>query len=97
MYTAASPITHVSSSSPPVLLLHGDSEHTVPFEQSVPWMPLKQGQCAREAGARDWRRTRPNFGTDGKPHPELPKVFDETVAWLDAHLKGAAQRHEEQR
>jgi len=29
----------------------------------------------------------PDFGTDGEPHPDLPKVFDETVAWLDAHLK----------
>ncbi len=34
---------------------------------------------------------------DGKPHPDLPKVFDATVAWLDAHLKGGAHRHKEQR
>lgn len=31
----------------------------------------------------------PNFGPDGKPHPALPNVFDQTVAWLDAHLKRA--------
>jgi acetyl esterase/lipase len=35
LYSAASPITHVSRGTPPVLLLHGDSDDTVPFEQSV--------------------------------------------------------------
>lgn len=91
VYAAASPITHVSSSSPPVLLLHGDSDDTVPFQQSVAMeaalrkanVPVK---LVRVAGGEHG----PNFGTDGKPHPDLPKVFDETVAWLDAHLKGAS-------
>jgi acetyl esterase/lipase len=100
VYSAASPITHVSSSSPPVLLLHGDSDDTVPFEQSVAMeaalrrvsVPVK---LVRVAGGEHG----PNFGTDGKPHPELPKVFDETVAWLDAHLKspgGASGRQSSQ-
>ncbi len=35
VYAAASPIAHVSRSSPPVLLLHGDADKTVPFQQSV--------------------------------------------------------------
>lgn len=90
VYAAASPITHVSSSSPPVLLLHGDSDDTVPFQQSVAMeaalrtanVPVK---LMRVAGGEHG----PNFGTDGKPHPDLQKVFDETVAWLDAHLKRA--------
>jgi acetyl esterase/lipase len=90
VYSAASPITHVSPSSPPVLLLHGDSDDTVPFQQSVAMeaalrkanVPVK---LMRVAGGEHG----PNFGTDGKPHPDLPKVFDETVAWLDAHLKRA--------
>jgi acetyl esterase/lipase len=88
VYSQASPITHVSASSPPVLLLHGDSDDTVPFEQSVAMeaalrrvkVPVK---LVRVAGGEHG----PNFGTDGKPHPELPRVFEETVAWLDAHLK----------
>jgi dipeptidyl aminopeptidase/acylaminoacyl peptidase len=88
MYRDASPITHVSSSSPAVLLLHGDSDDTVPFEQSVAMeqalrrvnVPVK---LVRVAGGEHG----PNFGTAGKPHPELPKVFAETVAWLDSHLK----------
>jgi len=29
----------------------------------------------------------PNFGTAGKPHPELPKVLEETVVWLNGHLR----------
>lgn len=91
VYSQASPITHVSSSSPPVLLLHGDSDDTVPFEQSVAMeaalrrvnVPVK---LVRVAGGEHG----PNFGTDGKPHPDLPKVFEETVSWLDAHLKNPA-------
>ena len=35
VFRAASPISHVSSSSPPVLLLHGDKDDTIPFQQSV--------------------------------------------------------------
>ena len=35
MYSTASPITHVSKSSPPVLLMHGDSDDVVPYQQSV--------------------------------------------------------------
>jgi len=35
VYRAASPIAHVSRSSPPVLLLHGDADDTVPYQQSV--------------------------------------------------------------
>jgi acetyl esterase/lipase len=88
VYRAASPIAHVSSSSPPVLLLHGDSDDTVPYQQSVAMeaelrranVPVK---LLRVAGGEHGA----HFGTDGKPHPELPKVFDETIAWLDRHLK----------
>jgi len=88
LYSAASPITHVSPSSPPVLLLHGDSDDTVPFEQSVAMegalrrvnVPVK---LVRIAGGEHG----PNFGTAGKPHADLPKVLGETVAWLDDHLK----------
>ena len=35
LYRAASPIAHVSLSSAPVLLLHGDADETVPDQQSV--------------------------------------------------------------
>ena len=98
VYSQASPITHVSSSSPPMLLLHGDSDDTVPFEQSVAMeaalrrvnVPVK---LVRVTGGEHG----PNFGTEGKPHPDLPKVFEETIAWLDAHLKGSAGANRQQR
>jgi acetyl esterase/lipase len=91
VYSAASPIVHVSSSSPPVLLLHGDSDDTVPYQQSVAMeaalrrvnVPVK---LVRVAGGEHG----PNFGTPGKPHPQLPEVFEETVAWLDRYLKAGA-------
>jgi acetyl esterase/lipase len=88
LYRAASPLTHVSSTAPPVLLLHGDSDDTVPFDQSVAMegalrrvnVPVT---LVRVAGGEHG----PDFGTPGKPHPELPAVFEQTVAWLDGHLK----------
>lgn len=88
LYSAASPITHVSPSSPPVLLLHGDSDDTVPFEQSVAMeaalrranVPVK---LVRVAGGEHG----PNFGTPDKPHADLTQVLRETVGWLDDHLK----------
>ena len=93
LYSAASPITHVSSSSPPVLLLHGDSDDTVPFEQSVAMegalrrvnVPVK---LVRVAGGEHG----PNFGTAEKPHPDLPKVLGETVTWLDDYLRVRSSR-----
>ena len=93
LYSAAFPITHVSPSSPPVLLLHGDSDDTVPFEQSVALegalrrvnVPVK---LVRIAGGEHG----PNFETAGKPHADLPKVLGETVTWLDDHLKPRSAR-----
>ncbi len=91
LYSAASPITHVSSSSPPVLLLHGDSDDTVPFEQSVAMEGVLRRvnvavKLVRIAGGEHG----PNFGTAGKPHADLPKVLGETVAWLNDHLRPPA-------
>jgi acetyl esterase/lipase len=35
LYREASPVTHVTPDDPPFLLIHGDADRTVPFEQSV--------------------------------------------------------------
>jgi acetyl esterase/lipase len=35
VYQAASPISHVSSDDPPVLMIHGTDDRTVPYSQSV--------------------------------------------------------------
>lgn len=87
-YSAASPIVHVSASSPPVLLVHGDSDDTVPYRQSVMLekalrnanVPVKLVRV--EGGGHG-----PSFGSDAKPHRQLPEVLDEMVAWLDRYLK----------
>ena len=90
VYRAASPISHISASSPPVLLLHGDADDTVPFQQSVAMeaalraanVPVKLVRVQGGAHGSD-------FGTGGKPHPQFPEVLRETVAWLDRYLRNA--------
>lgn len=91
VYTAASPIAHVSRSAPPVLLLHGDSDDTVPFQQSVAMeaalramnVPVKLVQVpGGEHG--------PDFGAAGKPDAKWPDFLGEMVRWLDQHLKARA-------
>jgi acetyl esterase/lipase len=88
IYRAASPIAHVSRSSPPVLLVHGDADDTIPYEQSVAFesalramdVPVTLVRVAGGAHGSD-------FGTRGKPHPQFPEVLNETVEWLDRFLK----------
>jgi dipeptidyl aminopeptidase/acylaminoacyl peptidase len=73
-----------------VLLLHGDSDDTVPYEQSVAMENALQAKSipvklVRVVGGEHG----PNFGTGGKAHPQLPEILAETVSWLDGHLKAA--------
>lgn len=90
VYRAASPISHVSATSPPTLLLHGDADDTVPYQQSVAMeaalravnAPVKLVRVAGGAHGSD-------FGTGGKPHPQFAEVLTQSVAWLDEHLGGA--------
>jgi acetyl esterase/lipase len=87
-YRAASPITHVAATSPPVLLLHGDADDTVPYDQSVAMeaalrgvnVPVKLIRVAGGAHGSD-------FGMGGKPHPHLPDVLRDTVAWFNQYLR----------
>ena len=87
IYRTASPITYVSKTSPPTLLVHGDADDTIPFEQSVAFeralagagVPVKLVRV--EGGAHG-----DDFGTAGKPHPQFPGVRQEVVAWLMRHL-----------
>lgn len=90
-YAAASPITHVSRSAPPTLLLHGDADETVPYQQSVAMeaalravnVPVKL--VTAPGGAHG-----PTFAIKGKPHPDLPAFTSEVVRWFDQHLKSNA-------
>jgi acetyl esterase/lipase len=89
-YTAASPIAHVAASSPPVLLLHGDADGAVPFQQSVAMEAALRAvnvptKLVRVPGGDHGG----NFQVGGKPHPALPDALDEMVRWLHQYLKGA--------
>jgi acetyl esterase/lipase len=93
VYTAASPITHVSKSSPPALLMHGDSDDVVPYQQSVAMQAALKAQGATvKLVTISGGEHGPNFGIPNKPHAQLPEAFKETVSWLDAHLKPTRER-----
>ncbi|MBN1901638.1 alpha/beta hydrolase [Candidatus Sumerlaeota bacterium] len=93
IYADASPITHISSSSPPVLLIHGDTDKKVPFQQSV--MMEKALHAVNVPGKLltiPGGGHGPDFEAEGKPHPEWPDYLGETMRWLDRHLKPAPLR-----
>jgi acetyl esterase/lipase len=84
-YREASPITHVSSSSAPTLLLHGDADPIVSFHQSE-----IMEAAMRKVGV-DVRLVRlpggdHGFGGEAARHPDWPDFLGETVRWLDRHL-----------
>lgn len=89
-YTNASPLAHVAASSPPVLLLHGDADTEVPFQQAVAMEAALRAvnvptRLVRLSGGGHGA----NFPIEGKPHPALPNALDEMVRWLNQYLKGA--------
>lgn len=82
----ASPITHVSADDAPFLLLHGDADATVPFNQSEVFeAALRKAGVAvklvRVAGGGHG----PKF--DGAVNP--PDYLGEMVAWLNRYLAAA--------
>jgi acetyl esterase/lipase len=89
-YTAASPLAHVTASSPPVLLIHGDADGAVPFQQSV---AMEATLRAVKVPTKLVRLAGGNHGDSfqiegGQPHPALPNALDEMVRWLNQYLKG---------
>jgi acetyl esterase/lipase len=90
-YAAASPITHVSRLSPPTLLLHGDADETVPYQQSIAMETALRGAnvpvklVTAPGGAHG-----PTFAVKGKAHPELATYTTDVVRWFDQHLKNQA-------
>lgn len=94
LYRRASPIAYVSKGSPPTLLIHGDSDDTVPYQQSV-----AMEAALREAGVATKLVRIPggehgsDFGAANKTHSEWPNYFGEMVQWLDEHLGVPGRTH----
>lgn len=84
LYHEAAPVSHVSADDPPFLLIHGDGDKTVPYEQSV----------AMEAALRKASVTvkliRVPGGGHGSSFPGATEKMDwaaEAVSWFETHLK----------
>lgn len=77
-----SPIYHVTSNLPPVLIIHGDADTLTPLEQSE-WFVAR----AQEAGAQIRLIVRP-----GKKHGWPTMLWDirRFADWYDVHLRGGA-------
>jgi acetyl esterase/lipase len=87
-YAAASPITHVTSSSPPALLLHGDADVLVPISQSE---AMEQALRAAGVPTRLLRIPGGVHGADfgaAQRRADWPDYYAATVSWLDQYLRG---------
>ena len=81
IYRDTSPVTYVSADDAPFLLIHGDKDDTVPFEQSeIMEAALKKSgvevKLIRVPGG--------GHGLEGATNP--PDYLGETVRWLNRHL-----------
>ena len=83
-YREASPLSHVSSDDPPFLLMHGDKDESVPFDQSV-----EMEKALRTAGVAvkllriEGAGHGPTF--PGAKNP--PDYIGEMVAWFNRYLR----------
>lgn len=79
--TELSPLYHVTSKTPPVLIVHGDGDTLVPVDQSQRFQ-----QKAREAGAI----VRLEIHRGGTHRGWLTMVWDVRTfaSWFDQHLRG---------
>jgi dipeptidyl aminopeptidase/acylaminoacyl peptidase len=90
-YEAASPISHVTRSAPPTLLLHGDADETVPYQQSVAMeAALRAAKVPVRLITAPGGAHGPTFAVKGKPHPDLATYAGEVVRWFDQHLRNNA-------
>ncbi len=78
-YREASPITYVTPDDPPLLLIHGDADATVTFQQSELMLAALEGQGVETRLIRI-----PGGGHDANDVPE-------SVRWLNRHLLGDAR------
>jgi acetyl esterase/lipase len=87
MASMASPINYVSADDPPILLMHGDADRTVPFQQSE----------LMEAALRKAKVPVKLLRIEGADHgPDFPGARNppdykaEMVKWFDTYLRRSA-------
>ena len=83
-YIDASPVTYLSSDDPPMLLIHGDKDQIVPYEQSLNFLSK-----LRQEGIPSKLITIPGAG-HGPSFPGAinpPNFIEEMVTWFNEHLR----------
>ncbi len=80
-WTKASPMSYVKKDVVPIIILHGDEDELVPYEQSVMY-----DKALREAGANCLFIT-VKGGTHGGPEFEQPENMKPIEDFFDKHLK----------
>jgi dipeptidyl aminopeptidase/acylaminoacyl peptidase len=78
-----SPITYVRKGLPPILVLHGDADPTVPYEQSVTLV-----KALRDAGDDAELITVPD-GRHGFTPAEMEQLWPRIFRWLKKHKIGS--------
>jgi acetyl esterase/lipase len=86
---AASPVNYVTADDPPILLIHGDADRTVPFHQSeIMEAALKKVNVPVKLIRIEGGDHGPDF--PGAKNP--PDYKAEMVKWFDTYLKGGVSR-----
>ena len=83
-YLEASPVNHVSPDDPPILLLHGDADETVPFKQAE-----LMSDALKEAGV-ETRLIRILGAGHGPTFPGAqnpPDYIGAMIDWFDRYLR----------
>lgn len=84
---AASPITYVSADDPPMLLIHGDADRTVPFHQSE---MMEAALRKANVPVKLIRIEGADHGPDFPGAKNPPDYKAEMVKWFDTYLRKGA-------
>jgi dipeptidyl aminopeptidase/acylaminoacyl peptidase len=83
-YLEAAPVTHVTADDPPFLLIHGDADKTVPYNQSE-----AMSEALTKVGATV-KLVRMPGGDHGSDFPGSTEKMDwpaMTLEWFESYLK----------
>jgi len=92
-YRQASPISYVSATAPPILLIHGDQDQIVPFSQAERMLAVyrkagRKVELIRVAGAgHDFVPV-----SDKPPSVSRQEIEERTVSFLKKHLREGQQK-----